>query len=187
MTDNILKHKKELQKGPFLIIDSQEKYNKNGLIVKEEKIIKPDETDGIEITVEAPSQVAILVLNKNRELFLIREFSYPLNDYSIHIPHGDNSEESATDSAKKYLLEKTGIEAKTWIDLGTIHSSTQFIDSKINLFLAEDIITFNESTNTDIIKVSLDHAYQMAMEGKITNAASIIAIFRAKIKVTTQE
>lgn len=182
MAQDLIQPKKDIRKGPYLVIDSKEIYKSHWLTVTEDKVIKPDETDGVFTTVDYLPGISVIAINKQKEVFLIREFYYVLNEFGIQLPSGGiEPQETPIQAAQKELKEETGIEAKTWIDLGMIHPFTMFIKSPTHLFLAEDIITIDTpEEGIDVIKVPFDQAYQMAMENKIFHAQSIITIIRAK-------
>ncbi len=90
--------------------------------------------------------------------------------------------EAPLEAAKKELEEETGMRGKKWVSLGIVNPLTMVIKSPQNLFLALDL---EEGTKTEkeieVIKIPLDEAYLMVLNGEITYAPSCVAILKAKV------
>jgi 8-oxo-dGDP phosphatase len=65
---------------------------------------------------------------------------------------GIDSGENPLEAAQRELKEESGLEAKEWIDLGTVNSLAMLIDCTMHLFLAKGLIRSTyDSVNQDAI------------------------------------
>jgi 8-oxo-dGTP pyrophosphatase MutT (NUDIX family) len=80
------------------------------------------------------------------------------------------------------LKEETGLEAKEWLPLCTFHLSNSVTDEVGQLFLARQLTAGEsnpeETENLSVKKVSLDEALNLIEAGEITDAISIIGIYK---------
>ena len=88
------------------------------------------------------------------------------------------------DSAIGELKEETGIVAKNFKEIMQLHLSNSATDEHAFVFLATDL-TFEESEPEEsedltIKKIHINDAFEMAMNGEITDAISVAAIFKVK-------
>jgi ADP-ribose pyrophosphatase len=94
-------------------------------------------------------------------------------------------------SAQRELLEETGIKAEEWIEIQKIHLSNSVSDELGIIYLARQL-SFGESSpeeSEDLIvrKVPFETAYQMVLNGEITDSLSVAAILKLKIMFLTNE
>ena len=92
-------------------------------------------------------------------------------------------DEEPLETAKRELLEETGLTAHKWTDLGRIHTSNSVTDEEGFLFLAEELeqgkSSPEETEQLKIKKISLRQAVQEVMDGLITDSLSIAGILKA--------
>src|SRR5260221_6611673 len=127
-------------RGPFTIKSSKTVYKTPWIEVKEDEVIRPDGTEGIFGTIDYVPGLSIVALNKNNEIYLVKEYYYVLEEEGIQTPSGGvDSGESPLQAAKRELLEETGCVSDEWIDLGLVQPLTMIIKSPAKLFLAKDV------------------------------------------------
>lgn len=174
------------QNGPWEIKSSEQKYKNSWLEVIEDKVVRPDGKDGIYGTIKIKSGVSVLPVDSEQNIYLIKEFKYPLGIESIEtVGAGSEENEEYLQTAKRELKEELGIDAEEWIDLGIVHPVTSFINSPNHLFLAKNIrLAERELDGVETIepvKMSLKEAVKMVMENKITEQKSCCLILKAAI------
>jgi len=81
-------------------------------------------------------------------------------------------------------VEETGIKAKEWTKIMDLHTSNSVTDEYGMAFLARGL-SFGaaepeETEDLRVKKVSFDEAYQMVIDGRITDALSMLAIFKVR-------
>jgi ADP-ribose pyrophosphatase len=85
---------------------------------------------------------------------------------------------------RRELKEELGIEAKEFIELGTVHHTTSVVNSATTLYLARNL-SFGEehpdgSENIKTVKLPLAEAVEMALNGELTHASTCTLVLRAQ-------
>lgn len=88
-----------------------------------------------------PGAVAIIALNENQEILLIKQYRHPVREYLWEIPAGllDMPGESRLEAAKRELLEETGYIASKWQELIEFHTTPGGNDETITIFVAQEL------------------------------------------------
>ncbi len=153
--------------------------------VREDDVIRPDGQPGTYGVVEMKTwAVAVVPLTANGDTFLVGQYRYTLDHYSWEVPEGGASKEMPpVDSARRELLEETGITAARWTYLGEAHLSNSVTDEVGAIFLAEEL-TFGEAQpegteQLRLRRLPLAEAVGMALNGQISDALAVIALLRA--------
>ena len=95
------------------------------------------------------------------------------------------------DSAKRELLEETGLQANQWKLLLKMHLSNSVTDELAIIYLARDLEQHKaqpeETEQLVIKKLPFDEAYKMVEEGAITDSITIAAIQKIKLLLLNGE
>lgn len=88
-----------------------------------------------------PGAVAVIALNEQQEILLIKQYRHPVREYLWEIPAGllDVPGESRLEAAKRELLEETGYIAQIWQELIEFHTTPGGNDETITVFVAQDL------------------------------------------------
>lgn len=160
---------------------------KNPLIkVREDQVIKPDGTSGIYGVIELAPSVSIIALNDEDEIYLTEQYRYPTKMHSWEIPAGGSEKQPPLVAAKRELWEETGLEAKTWKQVGTFQSLNGITNEIGYVFLARDLTqTISNKQKEDGISqikaVPLKEALHMIAQGKITDCQTIAALHQVTL------
>jgi 8-oxo-dGTP pyrophosphatase MutT (NUDIX family) len=170
------------KRGPYTVLSSEVKYKNSWISVREDKIIRPNGKEGVYGIIEYGEGVTVVALNKNREIFLVKEYCYAIDEYNLSCPSGGvDSKETPLDAAKRELSEEAGVTSDKWFDLGYIHPFTMIINSPVTLFLALDAeIKQEHEEENKLYTMPFSEAYQMVIESRINHAGSCMAIMKAK-------
>jgi ADP-ribose pyrophosphatase len=85
------------------------------------------------------SAVMMAVDARNR-VMLVRQYRLPAGQYLWELPAGKMDEgETALQTAKRELIEETGLRAKTWKKLTTFFPSPGYVEEKMTIYLATDL------------------------------------------------
>ena len=127
----------------------------------------------------------ILIVDDEKNIHLIREYYYVLQDYGLQAPSGGiESGETVLEGAKKELLEETGLTASEWTELGYVDALTMIIKSPAYLFLATSLEKKQEpEQGIEVVTMPLEKAYQMVLNSEITHGPSCVAILKARERV----
>src|SRR5688500_13677057 len=116
------------QHGPWSIQETTEKHRDSFMTVHEARVIRPDGKPGTYSTVAVKPGVAVLPVDGDGSVHLVRQFRYALGAESVETACGGVEEgEAPPDAARKELREELGIEATDWIDLGAIDLDTSMV------------------------------------------------------------
>jgi ADP-ribose pyrophosphatase len=91
-----------------------------------------------------PGAVAIVAIDADGRVALVRQWRLAANDALVEIPAGgldvnDGVKEDPDVAARRELEEETGLRAATWRKLGAFYSAPGFTDELMHLFLATDL------------------------------------------------
>jgi ADP-ribose pyrophosphatase len=149
-----------------------------------EDIILPNGVTSEIAMVRHPGSTAIIPLLGDYTIVMTRQYRHPVGEYIVEIPAGTlNPGETPLHCAKRELEEETGFIANEFIELSHIHMLPAYSDEKIFLYLAKDLTVSQQNLDQDeiihIVKYTFDDAMQLINQGRITDALTIMAIYRA--------
>jgi ADP-ribose pyrophosphatase len=173
--------------NPWTTLQRTEVYDNNWINVNEHQVINPSGGKGIYGVVHFKNRaIGILPLDDDNNTWLVGQYRYPLNAYSWEIPEGGG--QLGADpliGAKQELLEETGLVAKEWIEIQRMHLSNSVSDEFAVIYIAKGLTMTEaapeETEQLAIKKLPFEEAYQMVMNGTITDSMSIAAILKTKI------
>ena len=175
--------------NPWQTLSSEEKYNNNWIKVTEHQVINPSGGQGIYGEVHFKNiAIGVLPLDENHHTWLVGQYRFPLKAYSWEIPEGGGP--LGTDpefSAKRELVEETGLIAEKLIEIQRMHLSNSVSDELAIIYLAQNLTQGlaqpEETEDLQLIKVPFSKAYQMVMDGEITDSMSVAAILKVHILI----
>ena len=176
-----------MHKNPWTIISSSTVYDNNWINVVEHKVINPAGGDGVYGKVHFKNlAIGVVALDEERNIYLVGQYRFTLDAYSWEIPEGGSPlGVDPLDSAKRELKEETGIIARDWKKLLDIHLSNSVSDEKGYIYLATGLefseAEPEETEELQVQKIALEQAYQMVLDGTITDSLSVAGILRTKI------
>ncbi|TKC07618.1 NUDIX domain-containing protein [Pedobacter frigoris] len=173
--------------NPWITIESHKIYENNWIGLTEHQVINPSGGKGIYGEVHFKNYaIGILPLDDDLNTWLIGQYRFPLKAYSWEIPEGGGPlNKEPLESAKRELLEETGLTATEWTEIQRMHLSNSVSNELAIIYIAkglkEGIAEPEETEQLIVRKVSFEEAYQMVMNGQITDSMSVAAILKAKI------
>lgn len=155
--------------------------------MREDQVINPNGGQGIYGVVSFHNKaIGIIPLDEQGNTWLIGQYRYPLDTYSWEIPMGGGHKSVPTlESAKRELLEETGLTASHWELLLTTHTSNSVTDETGYVYLARGLsqgqTQFDETEQLKIRKLPFHQAVRMVMQGEITDAISMAGLLKAAL------
>jgi ADP-ribose pyrophosphatase len=131
-----------------------------------------------------PGAAAVVPLLDSGEVVLVRQFRHAAGGFLFEVPAGKlDSREPPLACAHRELKEESGYAAGRMQELGSIHTTPGFTDELIHLFLARDLTPCGQCVEHDevlsVTTLPFAEALAMAGDGRITDAKTIAALFRA--------
>lgn len=129
--------------------------------------------------------VGILPIDDEGNVFLVQQYRYGASRFLWEIPAGKLEKgEDPFECAVRELEEETGFIGGDYQYLGQLNPSPAIMSEIIYLYLAKDLKIGKRHLDADefleVEKVPFAKAYQMVLDGEITDAKTQIAILKAK-------
>lgn len=173
--------------NPWKQLTSKTVYDNRWIQVEEHDVLNPAGKPGIYGKVHFKNKaIGILALDEHHHTWLVGQWRYTLNQWSWEIPEGGGAlDVDPLQSAQRELREETGLTAHRWTLLQRTHLSNSVSDEEGFIFLAQDLTagaTEWEDTEADmkVWKLPFDEAYQLVLDGTITDSLSVMAFLRVK-------
>jgi 8-oxo-dGTP pyrophosphatase MutT (NUDIX family) len=165
-------------------ISKEDVYENPWIRVSHEKVITPGGTEGIYGVVHFKNHaVGVIPIDAEGNTWLVRQSRYTLDRQTWEIPEGGAPLGSnLLASAKRELEEETGLRARNWRHLLTVHLSNSVTDEEATVFAATDLYAGEQQleASEDIVlrKLPLEEAIDMALSGEITDVLSVAGLLR---------
>ena len=178
------------EKNPWQIISEKEVYDNKWINVTEYDVINPNGGKGIYGKIHFKNiAIGIVVLDDELNTYLVGQYRFATNEYSWEIPEGGGAlNADPLESAKRELLEETGLVAKEWEPILKLHLSNSVSDEYSIVYLARQLEQYTampEETEQLIIKkIPFEEAWKMVEDGLITDAMSVAAYQKVKLMLT---
>ena len=145
-------------------------------------VLPNQETVELEI-VHHPGGAAIVVVNDQNQVCLIKQYRYVVQDWIWELPAGKiDNKEDPLETARRELMEETGVLANKWRSIGTYLSSPGVFKEVVHLYLAQNIeYGQHEHEHDEVIQihwVDLELARKMALDNTINDGKSALALLR---------
>jgi 8-oxo-dGTP pyrophosphatase MutT (NUDIX family) len=173
--------------NPWKITSQKNIYDNPWINVTEYQVINPAGNPGIYGKLHYKNlAIGVLPLDEELNTYLVGQYRFPLNQYSWEMPEGGGPEgTNPLESAKRELLEETGLKASQWTEIQRLHLSNSVSDELSILYLARGLKQFEaepEETEQLIIKkVPFAEIYRMVCDGEITDAITVAAVLKVQL------
>jgi ADP-ribose pyrophosphatase len=137
-----------------------------------------------------PGAVAILAVDPDDNVLLVRQYRSPAGQVLLEVPAGtldpgpDGGTEDPAEAARRELEEETGYRAGSWRLLARFFTAPGFTTEEMFLYLAEDLrpadgdrLGPDEDERLHLVRMPWPEAVQAAERGEIADAKSIVALF----------
>jgi 8-oxo-dGDP phosphatase len=138
-----------------------------------------------------PGSVAVVALDDQDRVLLIRQYRHPVRRLLWELPAGlrDVDDEPLHVGAARELSEEAGYRAATWHTLVDAFTSPGMTDERTRIFLARDVslipeaeldfVRRDEEADMPVVWIPLSDAVRRAMEGMIHNSQAVAGILAA--------
>lgn len=163
-------------------LSSVDVYDNPWIHVREDRVINPRGGEGIYGVVSFKNlAIGIVPVDEEGYTYLVGQMRYTLNEYHWEIPEGGGPLHiDPLDSAKRELKEETGMEADSWQYVCKIHTSNSVTDEVGHIYLATQLKSGeaapDETEDLKVMRIPLEEAIQMVMDGRITDSLSMVGL-----------
>jgi len=149
----------------------------------------PDGRQASREVVEHSGAIGVVALTKDKHVYLVRQYRYPIGKVTLEIPAGKLEEgEDPLDCAMRELKEEAGIEAGHWEPLLTFYTTPGFSNEIMHLFLATELSKKEASPDQDeflqVVSLPLEEALEKVRKGEIVDAKTILSLLLVRYKFT---
>ncbi|HUP28001.1 MAG TPA: NUDIX hydrolase [Chloroflexia bacterium] len=149
--------------------------------VVKETVRLPDGRERPREIVQHPGAVAMVPVDADGKLIMVRQYRRAANAVLLEIPAGTREpDEDAPTCAIRELMEETGYRARILTRLGGFFSApgfcTEFLDCYLLQDLSEERADADDDENIEIEKLTLQEATEAIRKGEIRDAKSIAGI-----------
>ena len=183
-----MSHQEDLDKNPWKVNSEKIIYENKWISLTEYDVINPSGNPGIYGKVHYKNiAVGVVPLDEENNTFLVGQYRFTLNEYSWEMPEGGCpiGEETVLETAKRELLEETGLIAEEWNEIAKLHLSNSVSDEVAFVFIARNLSQHSanpeETEDLKVWKLPFDEAFEMVMQSKITDAFTVAAFLKVKI------
>jgi len=179
-------HPKE---NPWKTTSEKKIYDNPWIGLTEYQVLNPSGNPGIYGKVHFKNvAIGVFPLDDELNTYLVGQFRFALGQYSWEMPEGGGPlGTDPLESAKRELLEETGLKANLWTELQRIHLSNSVSDELGIIYLARGLEQFEaEPEDTEelmVHKVPFEQVYDMVCNNEITDSLTVAAVLRVKIMI----
>ena len=176
--------------GGYRTLASEMIYEGRVISLRRDTVAMPGGGDSVREVVTHPGAVAVVAIDDEERVVLLRQYRHPVGGYLWELPAGlrDADGEPPLETAKRELAEEVQLAAERWSLLATDYSSPGFSDEQVLVYLAEGLrpvarpdgfVVEHEELDMTVERVPLDDAVQRVFDGDIRNASAVIGLLAA--------
>ena len=131
--------------------------------------------------VEHSDSVAVVVLDEQRNIVMVRQFRHAVDKFLLEIPAGGvDPGEEPVESVRRELQEETGYFPRTIDRLGGFYATPGYGTEYLHCFLATDLVparlVAEDTEDIEVVRIPADEISRLIRTGDICDAKSIAAL-----------
>jgi 8-oxo-dGTP pyrophosphatase MutT (NUDIX family) len=174
----------------YRVLASETVYQGRVITLRRDTVAMPGGGDSEREVVAHPGAVAVVALDEQDRVVLVRQYRHPVGRHLWELPAGlrDEDGEPPLETAKRELAEEVQLSAGRWSLLTTTFATPGFCDEQVLVYLAEDLteaarpdgfVVEHEEADMTVARVPLADAVQRVFDGDIRNASAAIGLLAA--------
>jgi 8-oxo-dGTP pyrophosphatase MutT (NUDIX family) len=174
----------------YRVLDSETVFDGRVISLRRDTVAMPGGGDSVREVVAHPGAVAVVAVDDDGRVVLLRQYRHPVGSYLWELPAGlrDADGEPPLETAKRELAEEVLLAAERWSLLTTTYNSPGFSDELVLVYLAEGLtdvarpegfVVEHEELDMTIERVPLAEAVQRVFDGDIRNASAVVGLLAA--------
>jgi ADP-ribose pyrophosphatase len=131
---------------------------------------------------DAPNWVNIVPLTRHGDIVMINQWRHGISEFTLEIPGGmvDAADASPMHAARREMIEETGHDSDTILELGKVHPNPAIQGNICFSFLAENVREVDQpvllgNEETEVVLVPMGEIRGLIASGAIMHALTIAA------------
>lgn len=179
-----------MSEPPYEVVDSIPRFRGKVLAVRTDNVRMSDGTVVARDVIEHPGAVAVVAIDDEGRVVLVRQYRHPVGRFLDELPAGllDVEGEKALAAAARELAEEAGLAAAQWRTLVDVYNSPGGSDEAVRVYLARGLssavpddgfVKEHEELQLTVSRVPLGEAVARVLRGDITNSLAVAGILAA--------
>ena len=175
----------------YEVVTSERVYDGRVIALRRDEVSMPGDTTSVRDVVEHPGAVAVVALDEQERVVLVRQYRHPVGRPLEELPAGilDVEGEPAHETVKRELAEEAGLAADQWDVLVDLLTSPGMSDEASRIYLARGLrevdrdVQEHEEAEMTSSRVPLDDVVRRVLSGEYENSllvAGALAADRAR-------
>ena len=169
------------------LLHSQRVYQGRAVQLKVDTVQKPSGRKTTREVVEHSDCVAILAVDADDNILLVRQFRYAVEKDLLEIPAGGIEPGETPDQAVcRELREETGYLPQKVVPLGGFYSAPGYCTEYLYLYLATELVPSplqaEDTESIEVVRVSPDEVRALIASGKVCDAKSIAGLLSISLR-----
>jgi ADP-ribose pyrophosphatase len=166
------------------VVESRRLYEGRVVSLRADRVKLPSGRSTVREVVEHAPVVAIVALDGQGNVLLVRQYRLPVKQSLLEIPAGGvDPGESAEEAAQRELQEETGQRAGRLERLRGFFASPGYCDEHMDLYLATGLeasaLAADADESIEVVRLPLSEALQLIDRGEICDAKTIVGLWAA--------
>jgi 8-oxo-dGDP phosphatase len=174
----------------FQVLSSEPRFSGAVFQVRTDAVRMPDGSVANRDVVTHPGAVAILALDSEGRVVMVRQYRHAVGSELLELPAGllDVESEPALTGARRELFEEAALAAQSWAVLLDMYNSSGMSDEAIRVYLARELTDIgeqdkfapeHEEISMTVERYPLEELVRMALAGELVNATAVAGVLAA--------
>ncbi len=166
---------------PEKTLATQQIYQGHAVNIRVDTVEKAGGRKTTRDVVEHSNCVAVVAIDEQGNVMLVRQFRHPVDRFLLEIPAGGiDSGEEPLDSVRRELQEEIGYFPRRIDELGGFYSIPGYGTEYLHCYLATDLVPgrlmAEDTEDIELVRISPDEIPRLITSGEICDAKSIAAL-----------
>lgn len=162
-------------------IASREIYRGRAVNIRVDTVEKASGTKTTREVVEHSDCVAVVALDAEKRVLLVRQFRHAVDGFLLEVPAGGiDPGEEPLDAVRRELQEETGYFPQKVDSLGGFYASPGYSTEYLHCFVASDLVpaqlTAEDTGDIELVRVPQNEMGSLISSGEICDAKSIATL-----------
>jgi ADP-ribose pyrophosphatase len=171
----------------YEVLETERVYDGKVIKLRRDHLSMPGDTTAWRDVVEHPGSVAVVALDEQDQVVVVRQYRHPIRRELDELPAGILAVvgEPAVETAKRELAEEAGLAADEWHVLIDLLTTPGMADEASRVFLARGLqvvdreVQEHEEAEMTSFRVPLDELVRGALSGRYENSLLVAGVLAA--------